>query len=88
MLHSFRALSGLPLEDHGVVVLQGGSTPHLYNSDNEPLFRWAALPRLAAATLAFRQPQRRRRPAQFGPFGGRLQMSEAAGQPIPTLAVT
>lgn len=39
-MHVFRARSGLQLEDLGVVVLQGGKTPHLYNCDNEPLFRW------------------------------------------------
>ncbi|KAI3437610.1 hypothetical protein D9Q98_000062 [Chlorella vulgaris] len=41
-LHRFRQLSGLPLEDMGVVVLQGGSGFPLYNSDNEMLFRQEA----------------------------------------------
>lgn len=42
VMHAFRARSGLPLEEHGVAVLAGGGTQHLYNSDNEPLFRQEA----------------------------------------------
>lgn len=42
VMHAFRERGGLPLEDHGVALLQGGKTPHLYNSDNEPLFRQEA----------------------------------------------
>lgn len=64
-MHAFRERGGLPLEDHGVALLQGGKTPHLYNSDNEPLFRWG-LP-LAVAGMRIRVP-RWNAPLEYGKF--------------------
>ena len=39
LVQRFRAASGLPPEDLGVVLLAGGQENHLYNTDNEYLFR-------------------------------------------------